>query len=82
MKPFVVNRYGQIVFPFNFIPELDFSVFETLEQFAAVIPWLIVNRNGLTVFAHAETGNALEDHIEHVLWLGTSEPLNLAALSR
>ena len=37
MKPFVVNRYGQIVFPFNFIPELDFSVFETLEQFAAVI---------------------------------------------
>ena len=37
MKPFVVNRYGQIVFPFNFIPELDFSVFETLDQFAAVI---------------------------------------------
>ncbi len=37
MKPFVVNRYGRIVFPSNFIPELDFSVFETLEQFAAVI---------------------------------------------
>ena len=37
MKPFVVNRYGRIVFPYNFIPELDFSVFETLEQFAAVI---------------------------------------------
>jgi 3-oxoacyl-[acyl-carrier-protein] synthase III len=37
MKPFVVNRYGQIVFPFNFIPELDFSVFERLDQFAAVI---------------------------------------------
>lgn len=37
MKPFVVNRYGRIVFPFNFFPELDFSVFETLDQFAAVI---------------------------------------------
>jgi 3-oxoacyl-[acyl-carrier-protein] synthase III len=37
MKPFVVNRYGRIVFPFNFFPALDFSVFETLEQFAAVI---------------------------------------------
>ncbi len=37
MKPFVVNRYGRIVFPFNFFPELDFSVFETLEQFATVI---------------------------------------------
>jgi 3-oxoacyl-[acyl-carrier-protein] synthase III len=37
MKPFVVNRYGRIVFPYNFFPALDFSVFETLEQFAAVI---------------------------------------------
>jgi 3-oxoacyl-[acyl-carrier-protein] synthase-3 len=37
VKPFVVNRYGRIVFPSNFFPELDFSVFETLEQFAAVI---------------------------------------------
>ena len=37
MKPFVVNRYGRIVFPESFFPELDFSVFETLEQFAAVI---------------------------------------------
>jgi len=37
MKPFVVNRYGRIVFPSNFFPELDFSIFETLEQFAAVI---------------------------------------------
>jgi hypothetical protein len=37
MKPFVINPYGRIVFPFNFFPELDFSIFETLEQFAAVI---------------------------------------------
>jgi 3-oxoacyl-[acyl-carrier-protein] synthase III len=37
MKPFVVNRYGRIVFPSNFFPALDFSVFETLDQFAAVI---------------------------------------------
>jgi 3-oxoacyl-[acyl-carrier-protein] synthase III len=37
MKPFVVNRYGRIVFPCNFFPALDFSVFETLEQFEAVI---------------------------------------------
>src|SRR5262245_16724408 len=37
MKPFVVNRHGRIVFPFNFFPELDVSVFDTLEQFEAVI---------------------------------------------
>ena len=37
MEPFVVNRHGRLVFPDNFWPDLDFSVFETLEQFEAVI---------------------------------------------
>src|SRR5437762_11022548 len=37
MKPFVINRYGRIVFPFNFVPTFDFSVFDSLEQFSAVI---------------------------------------------
>ena len=36
-KPFVINKHGRLIFPCNFFPELDFSVFETLEQFNAVI---------------------------------------------
>jgi DOPA 4,5-dioxygenase len=52
------------------------------EVFGEVIPWLIVNRHGLTVFAHANTGDDLKDHTEHVLWLGPSETLHLGALSK
>lgn len=37
MKPFVVNRHGKLVFPPNFLVDLDFSVLRTLEQFTAVI---------------------------------------------
>jgi len=37
LKPFVLNRHGRIVFPCNFFPELDFSVFHSLRQFAEVI---------------------------------------------
>jgi 3-oxoacyl-[acyl-carrier-protein] synthase III len=37
LKPFVINTHGSIVFPGNFFPELDFSIFKTLKQFAAVI---------------------------------------------
>jgi 3-oxoacyl-[acyl-carrier-protein] synthase III len=37
MKPFVLNRHGRLVFPANFLGELDFSVLETLDQFTAVI---------------------------------------------
>jgi len=51
------------------------------ELFGAVMPWLIANRDGLTVFAHAETGDALKDHTEHVIWLWPSETLDLSKLS-
>ena len=37
LKPFILNRHNRIVFPCNFFPELDFSVFETLTQFTQVI---------------------------------------------
>jgi 3-oxoacyl-[acyl-carrier-protein] synthase-3 len=37
MKPFVINRHGQVVLPYNFFPEMDLTVFDTLEQFTSVI---------------------------------------------
>ena len=37
MQPFVVNRHDHIVFPSNFIPELDLSVMHSLEQVDRVI---------------------------------------------
>jgi aromatic ring-cleaving dioxygenase len=52
------------------------------DQFAEVIPWLVLNRGELTIFAHAQTGDALKDHTSHVIWLGPSEKLELSALSR
>ena len=50
-------------------------------QLEAVISWLVLNRKGLTVFTHAQTGNALKDHTDHVIWLGPSETLKLSALT-
>lgn len=36
-KRFIVNRHGRIVFPFNFLPHFDFSLFETIESFETVM---------------------------------------------
>lgn len=49
-----------------------------LDQFDKVLPWLILYRRGLTVFAHAQTGDPLKDHTDHVIWLGPSETLKLS----
>jgi 3-oxoacyl-[acyl-carrier-protein] synthase III len=56
VKPFVVNRYGRLVFPANFLGDLDFSVLDTLEQFTAVI--------GRDFEAKAPTGTDIADRVE------------------
>ncbi|MEA3082070.1 MAG: hypothetical protein QOD54_1738 [Sphingomonadales bacterium] len=48
------------------------------EQFGDFAQWAALNRNGLTIFAHAETGDDLADHTDHVIWFGPSEPLDLS----
>jgi DOPA 4,5-dioxygenase len=46
--------------------------------FGDVAQFLTLNRDGLTIFAHAETGNDLADHTQHVIWFGESEELDLS----
>lgn len=50
----------------------------TPEQFAGLLPWLALNRSGLIVFAHPETGHELEDHRDHGIWLGVGLNLDLS----
>lgn len=46
-------------------------------KFGRAIPWLVKNRDGLTVFVHPLTGDDLKDHTDHALWMGEMLPLNL-----
>ena len=39
-------------------------------EFARFVPWLMVNRRGLAVLVHPNTGRPRADHLEHALWLG------------
>ena len=47
------------------------------DRFGEVAQWLTLNRGPLTIFAHANTGDDLADHTQHVIWFGPSETLNL-----
>ena len=48
---------------------------------AAFLPWLMLNRDGLTVLLHPETGNDYRDHTAHSAWLGAMLPLHLEAFA-
>jgi DOPA 4,5-dioxygenase len=45
------------------------------EVFASFVPWLMLNRNGLTVLLHPNTGHPRADHLVNAAWLG--EKLNI-----
>ena len=47
------------------------------DSFGDVAQFLALNRDGFTIFAHAETGEDLADHTQHVIWFGQSAPLDL-----
>jgi len=49
---------------------------------AAFLPWLMLNRDGLTVLLHPETGNDYRDHTAHAAWLGGVLPLRLEAFGK
>jgi len=61
-------------------PSASYQIAFRPELFGSLVPWLAVNRQGLTVFVHPETGDAQADHSAHVIWLGGSQKLSLAAL--
>jgi aromatic ring-cleaving dioxygenase len=44
---------------------------------AKFVPWLMLNRDDLTVLLHPETGNNLADHSAHAAWFGAVLPLRL-----
>lgn len=50
----------------------------SVRVFADLLPWLALNRNGLVIFAHPETGDHLADHRDHAIWMGGFLPLDLS----
>jgi aromatic ring-cleaving dioxygenase len=49
-------------------------------EFPRLVPWLMLNREGLSVLVHPSTGNDYDDHAHFPLWLGTPLPLKLEVL--
>lgn len=52
------------------------------EQFATVVPWLMLNRDRLSVFVHPTTGDAVADHDTSCLWMGESLPIDVEMVRR
>ena len=65
-----VGPHPQPMFQAEFTPDL----------FAEIVPWLMYNRDGLTVLIHPDAEDAYDDHAHFPFWMGKKLRLRLGSL--
>ena len=61
-------------------PMLQIPVMFKKEAFQHVVPWLMLNRQGLNILIHPLTNDEYDDHTINALWLGEPVKLKLDTL--
>jgi aromatic ring-cleaving dioxygenase len=61
-------------------PISQFNVIFKTDEFRNIVPWLMLNREGLDVLVHPLTESSYDDHSKNALWLGTPVPMRLDIL--
>ncbi len=62
------------------VPQFRFTF--TAAQVENVVPWLMLNRQGLDVLVHPLTDNSDDDHSRYAVWLGAPVALKLGTMRR
>ena len=63
-------------------PVSQFQVIFKTEAFPAVVPWLMLHRQGLDILVHPLTDDMVDDHTAYAIWLGSPVPLRIDTLQR
>jgi aromatic ring-cleaving dioxygenase len=63
-------------------PVPQFQMIFTNEQFQTVVPWLMLNREGLDILIHPLTDDMVDDHTVYACWLGNPIELSLGHMKR
>lgn len=58
-------------------PQSMYQVVFGASEFERIVPWLMLNRRGLVILVHPETGDDVADHESHPLWLGDKLDLDI-----
>jgi DOPA 4,5-dioxygenase len=61
-------------------PISQFNIIFQTAEFQNIVPWLMLNREGLDVLIHPLTESSYDDHSTNALWMGTPVPMRLDVL--
>lgn len=74
----VMGRWREM--PVGPHPQSMYQVKFDPPEFSRIVPWLMINRDGLNILVHPDTGDAIADHALNPLWLGDKLELNIEIL--
>lgn len=74
----VLGRWHDV--PVGPHPSAMYQVAFATGLFPELAPFLALNRGGLTVLLHPETGRQRADHTAHAMWMGAVLPLDVSVL--
>jgi aromatic ring-cleaving dioxygenase len=63
-------------------PQSMYQIAFPTQMLESFVPWLMLNRDGLTVLLHPETGNDYSDHTAHAAWFGAVLPLRVEVFGK
>jgi aromatic ring-cleaving dioxygenase len=63
-------------------PVAMYQVAFAAAEFPHLVPFLMLNRDGLDVLVHPMSGDSVADHTRFAMWLGRSLPLRVEVLRR
>jgi DOPA 4,5-dioxygenase len=63
-------------------PVPQFQIIFAREEFQHVVPWLMLNRDGLDILIHPLSDDMVDDHSTYATWLGTPVALRLDTMQR
>ena len=61
-------------------PISQFNVIFETPEFQQIVPWLMLNREGLDILVHPLTDSSYNDHTANAMWLGNPVPLKTEIL--